>query len=143
MARSSSHWFLLIVSPLIAGACVQILGGERDVVGEDQACSDDSECSGSKVCESERCRKRCTEDSDCGAFRECVDRGCTEPVGTPCDAEEVLEDYCNGFSISCVDENADRDKVLGYCTVSCSTSDPSPICPTDYRCVNSRCLVED
>jgi hypothetical protein len=129
---------LLAVVSLFASGCEQILG-EHTVVGDDRRCSSDDDCTSGERCDesAEYCRKRCKEDDDCGAFRECSSEMCTEPVGTPCDAEEIIDDVCH-FE-SCADKDADGDEVLGYCTRSCSA--PSE-CPPGYLCTSSQCRVQ-
>src|SRR5262245_1242867 len=76
---------LLLVFTLTG--CVQILGGEHDVIGDENACSDDEDCKAGFGCaDDDLCRKKCFQDAECGGT-ECFSRFCTDPVGTPCDPD--------------------------------------------------------
>lgn len=145
-------WLILLVASALGasagGAACNMVLGDHEIVGEDRFCSDDSECDDDERCSEDTggvCRERCNENGDptqqclqqgIDGWRECTDDGtCTEPIGTPCDAEEYDDAvYCGGYDngMMCAGEDSDGEKVPGYCTVSCRES--APECPVGYVC---------
>jgi hypothetical protein len=133
--------WIVLGGPLALAACIQMLGEEHTVVGDDRECDTDDDCGHDEGCDDDDnvCRKKCFDDAACGPFRTCAIRFCSDPVGTPCDPDDYLSPDCYG-TYNCESVDSANEEVLGYCTITCYNDMPNA-CPVGYACIGSDCLV--